>query len=135
MFYFIITTIVIFLAFQVILCAAAEVDPTHYVDSKDGSIFAVDHLTLVTREDPVESNQDASLEGLRTTVQSSINKYLATTYKSENAAGCVYAKDGKLYVVISGDKVSLKNYWSGKWSSVWTLTTDGQIAGEIKVSN
>lgn len=32
---------------QVVINAAAEVNPTHYFDSKSGAILALDHLTLV----------------------------------------------------------------------------------------
>lgn len=32
---------------KVVLCKAGEVDPTHYVDSKSGLTFSMDHLTLV----------------------------------------------------------------------------------------
>ena len=33
---------------KVALATAGEVDATHYVDSTTGSIFAIDHLTLVS---------------------------------------------------------------------------------------
>jgi hypothetical protein len=32
---------------QVVLAQAGEIDPTHYFNAQDGSVFAVDHLTLV----------------------------------------------------------------------------------------
>jgi hypothetical protein len=32
---------------KVVLNAASEVDSTHYVDATNGSIFAIDHLTMV----------------------------------------------------------------------------------------
>jgi hypothetical protein len=35
--------------FQVVLCQAAEIDNTHYYDPTDGSVFLVNHLTLVMR--------------------------------------------------------------------------------------
>lgn len=35
------------LCLQVVLTQAGEIDPTHYLNAQDGSVFSVDHLTLV----------------------------------------------------------------------------------------
>lgn len=51
------------------------------------------------------------------------------------AAG-TFVSDNKLVVVIVSEKPNLRNYWSGRWGSVWTIDISGAkpvITGEIKV--
>jgi len=101
-----------------------------------GPFFLVNHLALTTTaDDSVESNQDTD-DNLRKAVQSSINTYVESAYQSELSAGGVYSKDGKLNIVVTGEKNNLKNFWSGKWNSSWAVSTSGQtakISGEIKL--
>lgn len=91
---------------------------------------------VTSADDAVESNQDASNETLRTTLQRAVNSYVSGSYQSELSAGGVYARDEKLHVAITGEKINLKNFWSGKWNSTWTVTVSGStlsISGDIKV--
>lgn len=37
------------LMLKVPICAAGEIDPTHYVDPKSGQSYALDHLTMVCK--------------------------------------------------------------------------------------
>ena len=119
-----------------ILSSIGEVDATHYVDPSNGSIFAVNHITLETSEADGDSNMDSSIELKRAVLQSSIDSYMKDIYPDCNSSGCVYAKDGKLHVVITGEKTNLRNFWGGKWSSNWTIEWDQSsttCTGEIKV--
>jgi len=34
----------------------------------------------------------------------------------------VYAKDGQITILISGEKFNLRNYWSGRWSSEYNVS-------------
>jgi capping protein alpha len=73
---------------------------------------------------------------LRKALQSSISSYVDSAYQSELSAGGVYSKDGKLNIVVTGEKNNLKNFWSGKWNSSWAVSIAGQtakISGDIKV--
>ena len=82
------------------------------------------------------SNQDGSLELQRAALQSSVSQYVSRQYSSEHSAGSVYAKGGQLIVSITGEKPNLRNFWSGKWNSFWTLAISGDsctISGDIKV--
>ncbi len=84
----------------------------------------------------VEFAADSQHQDLQATIQSAIDHYVASHYHSEMSTGGVYSKDGRLSVVITGEKNNLKNFWSGKWSSTWALTVAGlsvRISGEIKV--
>ena len=45
----------------------------------------------------------------------------------------VYSSNKKITVVISGEKLNLKNYWSGSWVSKWTVTTNNEVSGNSKI--
>ena len=141
--------------FQVVLCKAGEIDPTHYVDSKSGLTISMDHLTLVRRfsrvavispiliffqtaasSSDVEYHPDEALEPHRAAIQKAVNGYVSQRFVTDTAAGGVFSKDGKIAVIIVGEKPNLRNFWSGKWYSSWTLSVEGSTAavtGEIKV--
>lgn len=140
-----------------VLCKAGEIDPTHYVDSKSGLTISMDHLTLVRAcsHDPalppilrlssyqtaaaaadVEYNPDEALEPHRAAIQKAVNGYVSQRFVTDTAAGGAFSKDGKVAVVIVGEKPNLRNFWSGKWSSTWIVSVEGSTAavtGEIKV--
>jgi len=44
----------------------------------------------------------------------------------------VYAWEGVLHVVIYGERLNLRNFWSGSWLSVWEIK-DKEHSGTIKV--
>jgi capping protein alpha len=76
------------------------------------------------------------LEQLRAGLQQRLQNYIRTSYTGDAAVG-VFANDGKLSIAITGEKTNLKNFWSGKWNSTWSLIVDGgaaSISGEVKVS-
>mmetsp|Transcript_34180 Transcript_34180/g.74529 ORF Transcript_34180/g.74529 Transcript_34180/m.74529 type:complete len:287 (-) Transcript_34180:152-1012(-) len=121
---------------KVPICAAGELDPTRYVDPKSGQSYALDHLSLKTVEDSTPSNQDASLENERAALQSALDAYVVSRFVCEDAAGGAYAKDGKIVAVVSGERPNLRNFWSGRWGSTWTIQLSGgqaTISGDMKV--
>jgi len=121
---------------KVVINAAGEIDPTHYVDTKTGSTFGIDHLSLVTVEASSPSNQDRSLENERAALQSTLDAYVANRYVSEDTAAGVFARDGKILAILIGEKPNLRNFWSGKWASNWSITISrGQanVTGDIKI--
>jgi capping protein (actin filament) muscle Z-line, alpha len=121
---------------NIVLSSLGEVDATHYVDTSNGSTFAVNHITLETSEDHIDSNMDPSIELKRAALQNAINDYMREVCSDCNSSGCVYAKDGKLQIVLTGEKTNLRNYWGGKWSSTWDIEWDQgstTCKGEIKV--
>lgn len=122
---------------KVVISPAAEVNPTHYYDSKNGNIFSLDHLTLKTTEDTTTaSNQDMSREEERLALQSEIDKYMTGKFIPENCAGGVFTSDGNLLVCVAGERPNLRNFWSGKWLSNWTVSLspgEATVTGSIKV--
>ena len=121
---------------NVIVCSHGELDPTHYIDTTNGSTFSVDHITLQTTDSTMPAALHDSMESQRATLQSALSKYVNSGYESATSAGCVYAKNAKFNLVITGEKSNLRNFWSGKWSSTWELTSSGgstTLKGEIKI--
>lgn len=49
----------------------------------------------------------------------------------------MYASSGTLHAVIYGERLNLRNYWSGSWLSVWKIenATSGSptLSGSVKV--
>jgi hypothetical protein len=79
---------------------------------------------------------DAALESTRSAVQQAVEQYVASKFVAEASAGGAYTKDGKIVVVIVGEKPSLRNFWSGRWASTWTIAPEpgaATISGDIKV--
>jgi len=123
---------------KVVLTQAGEVDATHYLCPHTGTIFAVDHLTLTTSEAAATpSNEFEANEVMRGALQNAVNSYIISNYPCEASAAGVFTKDSDTYsVVIAGEKTSLKNFWSGRWSSSWTVNVADSsctISGDIKV--
>ena len=93
-------------------------------------------FSQATVEASTPSNQDQSLEGERAALQTALDAYVSTKYVSEDAAAGVFARDGKLIAIISGEKPNLRNFWSGKWTSSWNISCSGgqaTVTGEVKI--
>lgn len=84
-----------------------------------------------------QTTEDAVLASKRQLLQKGLKSHLKDMYPSEESAASVYSKDGSISVNISAEKINLRNFWSGRMSSVWTADvqpTTVRIAGDIKVS-
>jgi len=134
---------------KLIVCSQGEIDPTKYVDPSTGYVYAVDHVAGTTErviaqkqvedeETTIESDLNAGTE-LRQMVENKLNEYVSGRYPNNHGACAVYdATSGKeedvlLHIVISGENVNLRNYWSGNWRSSWQVSSSNIIQGEIKV--
>jgi capping protein alpha len=79
---------------------------------------------------------DRALEDKRAQLQTAFDLYITNHFAACEASAAVYAKEGKLVVQISGERPNLRNYWSGRWHSEWTVAPSGTsaaVTGEIKV--
>ena len=59
-------------------------------------------------------------------------------YPSEDSAASVFAESGNIYVNISAEKINLRNFWSGRMFSTWTIAvsaTKAIVSGDIKVTS
>lgn len=125
---------------KVVISAAGEIDPSHYWDSKSGQSFAIDHLSLVTRDDGTEPNRPSTVNELtRAAVQHALDAYVSRKFLCEESAGSVFELgDGSLQVIIAGERPNLRNFWSGKWTSTWVVALNGgghsaDVQGDIKI--
>lgn len=121
---------------KVPLCSAAEIDPTHYINPIDGTVYGVDHLALTTSPDSKVAPEGSSLTADRNSIQKALKSYLNEYYLSEDKAAGAFIVDNKISVIISGEKPNLRNFWSGRFSSSWTVEPAGpvvSITGEIKI--
>lgn len=83
-----------------------------------------------------ESNQDTSREEERLALQAALDKYMTGRFLPENCAAGAFTKDGNLIISVAGERPNLRNFWSGKWLSNWTVKlSPGQaaVSGGIKV--
>ena len=122
---------------NIVVCKEGEIDPTKYVDTKSKKVVKVDHVTRTGKVDPAKplppTAFDTSVESKRVAVQSSVNDYLGKHFGQSAATASVYSKNKTLTIVISGEKLNLKNYWSGSWVSRWTLSAGNELSGSAKV--
>lgn len=134
---------------RVVLSNQGEIDHSHYIDPVNSSTFEVNHTTHATKEpqsidETAETDGDGSksvtvtvLESKRSTIQAAVSSYVSSRYVAEDSAGSVYAKDDKITICISGEKSNLRNYWSGKWLSTWTVvvgSSDATVSGTVKIN-
>ena len=121
---------------KIVICSQSELDPTHYFNSKTARSVLFNHLTLSTSDEEIDFVVDQTLESKRSKIQSILNSYVANKYPSPDSAVGVYAKDGSIYIVVVGEKKNLRNFWSGKWTSVWNVVLSSgsaTISGDVKV--
>eukprot|EP01039_Chlorochromonas_danica_P004217 gene4219-4634_t len=122
---------------KAVLTTVGEVDASHYYDPSSKATFAVDHLTLTTREDSLPYPSDESLEVLRQELQLVSETYVKANYLAEQSAAGVFARDGVISILVSGEKVNLRSFWSGRWTSTWAVAKTSAnavtLTGEIKI--
>lgn len=85
------------------------------------------------------SRTDATLEKKRVALQTALKQYVSEQYKPDDSSAGAYFLNGNLVIVISSEKPNLRNYWAGRWTSVWTIknaaTAKPNITGDIKVKD
>jgi capping protein alpha len=62
------------------------------------------------------------LSDIQKELQDLLKSHLSESYPSEESAGSVFCKNGNINITITGEKSNLRNFWSGRISSTWTLT-------------
>lgn len=113
---------------DVLVCKEGEEDARHYVSSKSGEVYEVEHLAGSSTPAGETKPVDEECQSLLAAVEG----YVSSRY---NSAQCgVYRVDQGMTVVISGERLNLRNYYSGNWISVWTANKEeGIIDGSMKI--
>jgi len=124
---------------KVLVCKAAEVDPTHYIDPKSKQIFGFNHITqkvVASDVQPAPSEMDDTSAEYCDSLQKAVDKYCAVQYPDGRGKGLVYFKDGQLEVVICSSKENMRNFYTGNWRSLFTVSlsqNSAELSGVIKL--
>ena len=111
--------------------------PTKYLETKSKQVYTVDHKDMKVVGAPETAPADGADEGARAAVDAALAEYVGERYVEGTAAAAAYASGaGQLSLVVSGEKLNLRNFWSGQFLSTWTvaLAAGGPtVSGEIKI--
>ena len=110
---------------------------SRFADPRSKQSFKYDHLRKEA-SDYKPWSPEASLEDLRSAIETEVTNYTLNHYK--HGVPAVISKntdESKLIVAcIEDHQFQPKNYWNGRWRSEWTLEISGEIAeitGILKV--
>lgn len=121
---------------KMVICAEAEVDGTHYIDSRTQKVVEFNHLTQECGEVGDDApDAGATMGPFRAALEAEVAAYVSKQYGKGRAAHSVVARGDAVHVVIAGLNTNLRNYWSGNWRSSWTVTLNGgsaTVGGSIK---
>jgi capping protein alpha len=124
---------------KVILCKYGEIDENHYLDPRTNKILTVNHAkgiaTEVTDSDKIE---DEDVKKKRESIQKAIDDYVADHYFSgiSTVFSSQESKD-EIVICITASKFNEKNYWSGRWRSVYRVSFEDKkvkLSGTMKVN-
>jgi len=115
-----------------------EVAPDRYLEPKSNTVYTVDHAAMKVVGGGVAAAgpMDLGCEALRLALQDAAAQHVEAKYAPSTTAAAVYAAPSELTLVISGEKLNLRNFWSGQFLSTWVvkLAPEGpSVTGEIKV--
>lgn len=82
---------------------------------------------------------EPSLASSRAAAARALTDYVGSQYCTDRVTSAAYAPKGPstVHLIIYGEKLNLRNYWSGSWLSAWQVDVEGDqaatISGTIKV--
>jgi capping protein alpha len=129
----------------VLITKYGELSPNEYLDHRGAQVVNVDHLRqeIIGKRSIKSGDVEREVEPWRAAFDAQVTEYQAEHYPTGGSA--VYGQkdeSGGGYVIdicICSEKLSPKNYYNGRWRSVWTCTfapnsTSIGISGEMKVN-
>jgi len=123
---------------SVVCDEATGIDDDLYVDSNTQQVVRIDNVAQMIVEEgcvTVPSVPSNVLEKQQA-VQAQIEDYVKSQYLENTATVNVACSENgtELVVLISGQKLNLKNYWSGRLRSRFTINLNSQqMTGSIKI--
>ncbi|XP_023240976.1 F-actin-capping protein subunit alpha-like, partial [Centruroides sculpturatus] len=108
---------------KVLLTEYNELDKGYFYDPRSGKAFKYDHLRKeVSDVHPMES--DMYIEPWRSALESLWITYTQDHYKHGTCSvfGTVQHGDIVLIACIEDHQFQPKNFWNGRWRSIWTIT-------------
>ncbi|KLU92913.1 F-actin-capping protein subunit alpha [Magnaporthiopsis poae ATCC 64411] len=118
---------------QVIISTHSSLGGGRYYDVESSSSFAFDHVTQTASavQSHVLESQHSDL--VKSTLKS-IGPYIEEHFPNASFGVYPVENDTKLAILIVGSKYSPKNFWNGRWRSLYLFSPDsGALEGSIKV--
>jgi len=122
---------------QVLVSNYSEKEPGKFLNPNSLKLVPVDFKTLEAGEAEEGKVADEPTEGLRAACQKALDGYIQSNFMDNKGLGVVYAKEGKLDVVISMKNLNLANYWTGGWRSEYNIDVsdaDIKITGKVRLN-
>jgi capping protein alpha len=120
----------------VLITADGEVAPGEFLEPASGQVVSFDHerqVVTATRAATPEELASGEAEAVRQAVQQHLQAYMAVY--APNGHSAVFARGGVVVVCISSALFNLKNFWTGRLRSRWTVTLapgGAQLAGALQ---
>jgi len=123
---------------SVICDETTEIDGEHYMDFSSGRVVKVDQLEQAIIDDNVEDVEPIEVPGdlaeMREAVEAQLVEYVNGQYAKGTAIVNVAVQGEGLVVLISGEKLSLKNFWVGRWTTKFVINFNSKcMDGSIKI--
>jgi len=114
---------------QVLITKAGEIDSAHFLDPKRNQVVTVDHIKQTCIEvRPAEEHENtvAVMQNLRNSTEEELSSYAAECFPSAQVAvyGKLQGSSQRLTMCISSAKFNARNFWNGRWRSLWVSTLD-----------
>ena len=103
-----------------------------YYDQGQKIRFKLNDKCEVVKLEEYESKNET-----RKKIEKKLIEYVNKYYILESTFYNVYFDSllDKIHILISGQNISKKNFWSGEWLSIWEIDlNDKKVTGEIKVN-
>ena len=117
---------------KVIISSVNKDSDEFYYDQGQKVRFKLNAKCQVEKLEEYESKSET-----RKKIEKKVNEYFNKYYNKETTYYNVYFDSllDKIHVLICGQNINEKNFWSGEWLSIWELDlNDKKVTGEIKVN-
>jgi hypothetical protein len=117
---------------KVIISSVNKDSDEFYYDQGQKVRFKLNAKCQVEKLEEYESKSE-----IRKKIEKKVIEYVNKYYNKEATYYNVYFDSllDKIHVLICGQNINEKNFWSGEWLSIWELDlNDKKVTGEIKVN-
>ena len=117
---------------KVIMSSINKDSDDFYYDQGQKIRFKLNSKCQVEKVEEYESKNET-----RKVIEKKLNEYINKYYNKQTTFYNVYFDSllDKIHILICGQNINEKNYWSGEWLSIWEIDlNDKKVIGEIKVN-
>jgi capping protein alpha len=112
-----------------------QVDQNLFLDPSTGRVHEFNHISRKFADTPTDKKQelDDKVAKYRAAMQKAAEDYASSSFKKNKCTAAVYgANDGALTICLSAANISLGNFWTGGWRSVYQLNISSSGSTTIK---